>query len=856
MTRKTILAVDGNSILNRAFYGVKPLSTTDGRPTNALFGFVNIIMKAYDSLKPDGVVVAFDLKAPTFRHKECDFYKANRHGMPDDLAAQLEPAKEIVRAFGFHAKEIAGFEADDILGTCAENAKKSTDVDYDCYILTGDRDSFQLVGDKCYVLLAGNNDTVTYDTQAIIDKYGLTPDKLIDLKALMGDTSDNIPGVAGIGEKTAIKLIERFGSLDGLYAEYESSDLSAGVKTKLANGREMAYKSRFLAEIYTSVPLELTYNDVVNSKPDKKELYRIFSDLELKSFIKRFALDGENTPAYDNQDSQAKACNTFVAAELAQGIPSGEKLYVYPDFEENTLFIKQQGDDKLYKTEITDKTLEEVFCDKSKKTTLYNSKEVCLKLISIGKMLENCVDDLMLLSYTADPQEKHEPSALFERHTACILPDKEVSQALCLAMSEIAEKLTQKVSENGSLELYREIELPLAIVLAKMQTRGMKLDTAGLSEYGKKIDARLNERKQNIYALSGEEFNVNSPKQLGEILFNRLGLKGMKKTKSGFSTDAETLERLRPYHPIINEILDFRLVSKLRSTYVEGLLGAVDNQDRLHTNFKQALTLTGRLSSAEPNLQNIPIRKQEGRELRRFFIPENKDSVLIDADYSQIELRILAAVSEDETMINAFCNGIDIHTVTASQVFGLPIEMINSELRKKAKAVNFGIVYGISDFSLAGDLGISIKEAGDYIKSYFSKYPKVEQYLKNAVENAQQNGYVTTLYGRRRYIPELTSQKKPLQSFGKRVAMNSPIQGTAADIIKIAMLKAENALEKAGLDARLILQVHDELIVESSRKHAEMAGEILRHEMENAVKLAVPLEVDLHIADNWFDAHG
>ena len=855
---KILLAVDGNSILNRAFFGVKPLTSPDGRPTNAIYGFFNIILKVIDTLSPSAVAVAFDLKAPTFRHKRCDYYKANRHGMPDELAAQLAPTKEIIEAMGFSIEQIEGYEADDILGTCAANAERDG---YLCYILTGDRDSFQLVSDNCTVLLAGNNDTVTYNPDKIRETYGVVPKQMIEVKALMGDSSDNIPGVPGIGEKTALKLINAYGSLDGVYESYKNAaDIAKGVKAKLEAGRESAYESRFLAEIFTQVPLALGFDNLAVKARDDGKLYSIFTELGLKSLIKRMGLE--------RGSASQQASNTATASFLEEGdgqisqpsVTVEAKEGISPKKDGNLFaFIARDGeciytastDGEVYKCEATDSNLRKVFSPENA-PTVFSAKDV--KLLMYNRGFDACTgDDLMLMSYIVDPADKHDADSLCLRFDSNAEPD---DAEKCRAMPKIKEKLSEKLDAMGGRSLYSDIELPLADTLAKMESRGVKLDIEGLENYGDKIDARLAERQRNIYELSGTEFNINSPKQLGELLFTKLGLPGIKKTKSGFSTDAETLERLRPFHPVINEILDYRLVSKLRSTYVDGLLGAVGRDGRLHTNFKQALTLTGRLSSAEPNLQNIPIRKPEGRELRRFFVPEDENHVLIDADYSQIELRLLAAISGDKTMIDAFIGGTDIHTVTASQVFGVPIELVTPELRKKAKAVNFGIVYGISDFSLAGDIGTTVKEAGRYIESYFEKYAAVKEYLDSVVEKAEKDGYVTTLYGRRRYIPELFAQKKPLRAFGKRVAMNTPIQGTAADIIKIAMVRTEDALKKADIDAKLILQVHDELLVEASREDAETASQILKREMENAASLSVPLSVELEVGDTWYDAHG
>lgn len=863
---RILLAVDGNSILNRAFYGVKPLTSPDGRPTNAVYGFFNIILKVIDSLSPSAVAVAFDLKAPTFRHEKCDYYKANRHGMPDDLAAQLEPTKEIIRAMGYKIEEIEGYEADDILGTCAENAAKEGHL---CYILTGDRDSFQLVSENCTVLLVGNNDTVTYTPEKIRETYGVEPKQMIEVKALMGDSSDNIPGVPGIGEKTALKLITAYGSLDGVYENYENAaDIAKGVKAKLEAGRDSAYESRFLAEICTKVPLDIDFESLKSETPDNDKLYSIFTSLGLKSLIKRTGIStaqkeaqaaksAKSATASFFDENDGTTINTAAAVETVNGISpcaDGEKLYVHISAD-GKIFTANGKDGAVYECEATDENIKSVFGG-GKSVCSFSVKDTELFLMKHGAECTEVAKngtDLMLMSYVADPADKNDADSLCLRFDSNAEPD---DAEKCRAMPAIEKKLAEKLSDMGGTKLYTEIELPLADVLAKMEYRGVKLDTDGLKKYGDKIDARLAERQRNIYELSETEFNINSPKQLGDVLFVKLGLPGIKKTKSGFSTDAETLERLRSLHPVINEILDYRLVSKLRSTYVEGLLDAVGDDGRLHTNFKQAFTLTGRLSSAEPNLQNIPIRKPEGRELRRFFVPEDSDHVLIDADYSQIELRLLAAISGDKTMTDAFIKGIDIHSVTASQVFGVPLELVTPELRKKAKAVNFGIVYGISDYSLAGDIGTTVKEAGRYIDSYFEKYSAVKEYLDSTVEKAERDGYVTTLYGRRRYIPELSAQKKPLRAFGKRVAMNTPIQGTAADIIKIAMVRTEKALDEANIDAKLILQVHDELLVEASKKDAARAAEILKHEMESAASLTVPLSAELEIGDTWYDAHG
>ncbi len=848
--KKKILVIDGNSILNRAFYGVKPLSTRDGRPTNAIFGFVNIIMKSVESLCPDGVGVAFDLRAPTFRHKKYSLYKANRHGMPEDLAAQLQPVKDISESLGFHVLSLEGYEADDILGTASKLADENG---YECYILTGDRDSLQLISDNSFVLLATNAETILYDKAKFAESYGgLTPDKLIDLKALMGDSSDNIPGIPGVGEKTALKLIDEYGSLDGLYENYTDSSLSAKMKEKITDGKDSAYLSFELATIFREVPLDLGYEALKRRDIDKMKLYEIFSDLELRGFITRFGLDGtsegNNVPA----DTEKK----FTDYECADSIDINEDtiLYVHPDFSEDKLYA---DNGKKYIVPASVQNLKAIF-EGCAKCVLYDSKAVASELLARDIRLKNCIFDLKLAAYICDPSAKNEPenlSGLAKSESADRNDKIQNNFALLLAMPYLYDYFAKLLVEYKSEKLYYETELPLAITLAKMEKEGMALDAEGLRRYNIELEARIEKRKANIYELAGCEFNINSPKQLGEVLFERIGLPGMKKTKSGFSTDADTLEHLRPYHGIINEILDYRTVSKLKSTYGDGLLAALSSDGRLHTNFKHAYTQTGRLSSAEPNLQNIPIKTPEGRELRKFFVASGKDYCLIDADYSQIELRILAALSGDKTMVDTFLEGGDIHATTASQVFGVAKEDVTPEMRKSAKAVNFGIVYGISDFSLAGDIGVTRKEAAAYIDGYFAKYPGVKRYLDELCENAASDGYVTTLYGRRRNIPELQSPKKTLQALGKRLAMNTPIQGTAADIIKMAMVKTEKALAESGLCARLILQVHDELIVEAKREDAEKAAELLRTCMESAVSMAVPLSVEVNIADSWFDAH-
>ncbi len=858
--RKKLLIIDGNSVLNRAFYGVRPMTTSDGRPTNAIFGFINMIHKQLEKLSPDACGIAFDLRAPTFRHKKCDYYKANRKGMPEELAAQLDGAKRAAEYLGIHVLSLEGYEADDILGTAAKCANNDTDCDYDCYIMTGDRDSFQLVGERSFVLLCTNSDTVFYDIDKIAESYsGLSPKSLIDVKALMGDSSDNIPGVPGIGEKTAVKLICEFSSLDGLYEKLCDSSLSKGTVEKLKNGKDMAYESRFLAEICCDVPLDVSFDALRYHGIKRNELYELLSSFELKSIISRLGLEkksDESTLSFFDDEEDAEQFTDFSECESVPTL-SGE-VGIFVNTDDDLIYI--DSDEGMFICPATDKNLGDIFADGKITTVLYDSKETCRLLLSKGIPMTNCSFDVMLAEYVVSPSVKGGISDILSGRSkkGFDISDEKQKNLLCTRyLREAKTELCEKIKNDGLEFIYYSIELPLAMTLARTEHEGFRLDAKGIEEYGKLLDVRLEERTANIFALSGGEFNINSPKQLAQVLYEKLSLPALKKTKSGYSTDAETLEKLRPIHPIINEILDYRVVSKLKSTYVDGLLSLCDRKtSRVYTTFKQALTLTGRLSSTEPNLQNIPIRQAEGRELRKFFVAE-EGNVLVDADYSQIELRILAALSRDERMCDAFLSGEDIHAVTASNVFGVELSQVTPEMRKSAKAVNFGIVYGISDFSLAGDIGTTRKKAGEYIEMYFSKYPGIRAYLDSLIELATEKGYTSTLFGRRRYIPELSAKNKVMQAFGKRVAMNSPIQGTAADIIKLAMIKTEKELSDRGLSAKLILQVHDELIVECPESELSQVCDILGASMESCTegKLTLPLEVSLSYGKTWFDAH-
>ncbi|MBE6718414.1 MAG: DNA polymerase I [Ruminococcaceae bacterium] len=828
---KKMLIIDGNSIVNRAFYGIRPLTTKEGLHTNAIYGFVNILLKNLQSISPDYAAVAFDLKAPTFRHKQYAEYKAGRHAMPDELKMQMPYAHETAENLGFAVLEKEGYEADDILGTLAKMGEANG---CEVYVLTGDKDSLQLISDTTKVLLAGNQDTLTFDRQKFFEKYTIQPEQFVDLKALMGDSSDNIPGVAGVGEKTAIKLIAAEGSLENLYDGIENKDYSASVKQKLINSKEMAFLSQFLARIERDAPIGVELSDIEYKGFDNKGLTDVFTKLEFFNFIKRLELTS------NTESVEYKKTDDITALDKNKNYAIYKKndiLYIYSD---SVQVCAELSDCYSF------------LADKDYKKIVYDVKQYYKEFAEKNIELNGVCFDVMLGAYLADSTlGSYDIEHLTSSYLNVIYEKDKTDNAQ--TVYKLYSVLMDNLEQSGMVKLMENIELPLAHTLSSMERRGFRIEREGLYKYGEALAAIAEELTGRIYFAAGCEFNINSPKQLGEVLFEKLGLPAVKKTKTGYSTNAEVLEKLRPYAPIVDDILEYRQVVKLKSTYVDGLLAVADRNGRVHTTFNQTGTATGRLSSTEPNLQNIPVRQEMGRELRRFFVPENENYVLVDADYSQIELRLLSHISGDETMINAFIDGVDIHTVTASQVFNTAIEFVTPEQRKRAKAVNFGIIYGMSDFSLATDIKVSKKQAGEYIQSYFEKYPKVDEYLKNTVEQAKLDGYVTTLYGRRRYIPDLKSGKAMLRKFGERVAMNSPIQGTAADIIKIAMVNTERALRESGIDAHLILQVHDELIVESNVNCMEKAKEILQREMENAVSLAVPLTVEIQSGKTWYE---
>lgn len=826
------LVIDGNSILNRAFYGIRVLTNSRGVATNAVTGFMNTLLMLEKDVQPDMIAVAFDLKAPTFRHKMYDGYKANRKGMPEDLAQQLPYMKKIIKAMGIAIIEQEGYEADDIIGTISAAC---ADKKIPCTVSTGDRDSFQLVNDYVTVRLAKTKGDIYYTPGVIEDEYGVTPKQMIEVKALMGDTSDNIPGVRGIGEKTALSLIKEFASVDGLYENIDSTLITDGLRNKLINGKESCYMSRKLAEICLTAPIDTELSHYIPGERDDERLAKLLSELEMYKMLQKLQLQPTSAPA------GSKAAGTGNRENQASAMPKGDIIIT----DNSKIYAGGIG----IMNELSGDELRAYANSGSTKYT-FDIKET-LSVSGLEK-LENNKFDTTLAAYLADPDSNdYSMSRLCTQYG---VPEGNSIQEKSITVAALNDILYDNIHQTGSAAVLTDIEIPLATVLVAMEREGVKLDIDGIKAFGEKISEKAEKISREIYEYAGYEFNIGSPKQLGSVLFEKLKLSSAKKTKTGYSTNAEVLESLMDKHPIIPLITEYRALTKLQNTYVTGLLKVVGEDGRVHSTFKQTETRTGRISSAEPNIQNIPVRTPLGREMRRFFTAKD-GYLLVDADYSQIELRVLAHISGDEIMKKAFLDGVDIHTVTASQVFNQPIEWVTPDLRSKAKAVNFGIVYGIGAFSLSKDIGVSMTKASEYIRAYLSKYSGIAHYMDKTVAKARHDGYVETMFGRRRYIKELAAKNKNLQSFGERVAKNTPIQGTAADIIKIAMIKVYNRLKESGLDARLILQVHDELIVEAKEDCAEKVALLLKEEMENAVKLTVPMTVDVNIGKTWYDTH-
>lgn len=844
-----LLTIDGNSILNRAFYGIRLLSNSKGVFTNAITGFLNIYLKEVAEVAPDCVAVAFDMRTPTFRHKASATYKANRKGMPDELAQQLPIIKEILTAMGVKVIECEGYEADDILGTLS---RIFTESGNECYIVTGDRDSLQLVTESTTVRLATNKGTVVYTPDTVRETYGLEPIQLIEVKALQGDSSDNIAGVAGIGEKTALSLIQQFHDIDNLYSSLPDAALTASVKTKLQNGKESAYESRWLGTIVKDAPIPQDPGDYVLGNEDRPKLAEIFGELEMFKMRERFMEGADSSEAVSAEDKLKLAdAPKYEIKPLEVGSIFTSDAKTYFIYDGGKLSVFSGG--IIYETDSEDTILTyltspcEKLCFEAKgahKLALFHGTEIAkldfacdlagylLNSLSTEYTVENMCAKYKVM-YRSDIKGYEDIASL---------------EALCT-------HLKMQLEQNDMTKLYYDIELPLCEVLASMELCGVKVDIDGVKAFGIEIRSDIAQLEKDIYELAGHEFNISSPKQLGVVLFEELKLPCKKKTKSGYSTNAEVLEEIAGLSPIVPLILEYRTLTKLSSTYVDGLVKEIRSDGRVHSVFKQTETRTGRISSTEPNIQNIPVRKEIGRNMRKFFVAED-GKLLLDADYSQIELRVLAAVCGDENMRKIFQSGGDIHTSTAAQVFDLPEGLVSPEMRRAAKAVNFGIIYGIGAFSLSKDIGVTVAQAKKYIQGYLDNFPKVSQFMDSVVEDAQKTGYVTTAFGRRRYIPELMSSNKVMQAFGKRAAMNAPIQGAAADIIKLAMVKVYSRLKEECPDAKLILQVHDELIVEAPEQYADKAAQILEEEMRAAVTLDIPIPAEVNKGKSWYDTKG
>ncbi|MBQ7990572.1 MAG: DNA polymerase I [Oscillospiraceae bacterium] len=837
-----LLAIDGNSIMNRAFYGIKQLSTKDGVFTNAVTGFMNIYFKAKGELSPDACAVAFDLREPTFRHKADPAYKANRHGMPDELAMQMPYIKQILAAMGVTVLEYPGFEADDILGTLASAAGDGDHV----YILTGDRDTLQLIKSNVTVLLHTTREVIRFTPEKFSEVYGgLTPIQLIDVKGLMGDTSDNIKGVKGIGEKTALGLIQTYGSIDALYKALDAGQTvgTKSVETKLSEGRESAEHSRFLATIVTDVPLQRDISAYAYREQRREELAQVLSRLEMYKLLDKLKI--KPVPVVQ-EDAPHEPIEKMDYTRVYTA-PDGDYAFI---FSGNILYTSCGG--KVYRTDDRQEILR--ILSMPCKKTAYGAKAAYRLCFENGITLENVVADAEIAGYLLDSNSSdYTIQTLCSRFGAYGYAEMEEFADIC-ALKGLCTVLARHLERLGGMDLYLNVELPLTETLASMEYYGVAVDRQGILEFGDSLISTIERLKTRIYMQAGKEFNISSPKQLSEVLFTDLGLPAGKKTKTGYSTDADVLEDLESAHPIVHDILTYRQYTKLLSTYVEGLTKMIAPDGRIHTSFNQTETRTGRISSAEPNLQNIPVRTELGRNMRKFFVA-GEGNVLVDGDYSQIELRILAAMSGDKNMQEAFLSGGDIHTKTASQVFGVPLDEVTREMRTAAKAVNFGIVYGISAFSLAKDIGITVTQADRYKKNYLANFPGVRDFLKESVESAAEKGYSLTLFGRRRYIPELSNSNRNVQAFGRRVAMNAPVQGSAADIIKIAMVRVYKRLRDEKLNAHLVLQVHDELIIEADKASAERAAQILAEEMPGAAKIAVPLVTDIKTGTSWAESH-
>ena len=840
-----LLILDGNSVINRAYFGVRPLTTRDGLYTHAIYGFLNILERMEKEEQPDAVCVAFDLHGPTFRHLKYDGYKATRHGMPEELAMQMPVMKDVLRAMNIPIYECQGWEADDVIGTvgkiCSNNG-------WECVVVTGDRDSLQLIDQNVHVKLViskpGQTVATLYDEEKFRAEYGFEPKRLIDLKALMGDSSDNIPGVAGVGPKTATELLLKFGTLDGVYEHLSDASIRPKLREKLEAGKENAYLSYELATIVPEAPIDFEPKDAIIMPYNRPALYALFQRLEFVRLIDKYGLRGAELeqpkvekktsvlPRREELPEAGAPCAVYLAGDGSLGIAWEQGVCTLTPMEAQML-----GDGLANRGNCVCHDM---------KATMHRLDELNLHYGTFGF-------DTALAAYDLNPSQSDYPVSKLATNFLGVSVEDSDAAACAEALWNLRPVLETELEEQGMKKLYTEIELPLCPVLYRMEKLGIDIDRAQLEQFGQMLSQRIAGCEALIYSYSGGPFNINSTKQLGELLFEKLGLPPVKKTKTGYSTNADVLEKLKNKHPIIPAIMDYRMLTKLKSTYADGLLKEIGTDGRIHTTFQNLVTATGRLSSTEPNLQNIPVRTDLGAEIRKMFIPK-PGCVLVDADYSQIELRVLAHIADDTTMQEAFRGGMDIHTVTASQVFGVPPEQVTPLQRRHAKAVNFGIVYGISEFSLAEDIGVSRYEAREYIDSYLANYRGVKAYMKRVVDDAREKGYTETMFGRRRYIPELKSSNFNVRSGAERIALNTPIQGTAADLIKLAMIRVDRALAAHFPEARLLLQVHDELIVECPEEIAPQVAALVSREMEQVASLKVPLTAEAKIGKSWYDA--
>ena len=838
-----LLILDGNSVINRAFYGVKPLTTREGLYTHAIYGFLNILERMEKEEQPDAVCVAFDLHGPTFRHLKYDGYKATRHAMPEELRQQMPLMKEVLTAMNIPIYACQGWEADDVIGTVGQICSNNG---WECVIVTGDRDSLQLIDEHVHVKLviskAGQTTATLYTEENFREEYGFAPAKMVDLKALMGDSSDNIPGVAGVGPKTATDLLLKFGSLDGVYENLQDASVKPKLREKLESGRENAYLSYDLATIVCKAPIDFEPMDAVIQPYNKAALYALFQKLEFVKLIDKYGLRGAAVeapkqavtkiaplPQVDAPPANLANCALYLAEDGSLGIAWENGVCTLTPLEAQMGL--SLGDGLL----------------------LHDAKATMHRLDEMGIAYGSCAFDTALAAYDLNPSQSDYPISKLATNFLGMSVEDGDAAACAEAMWHLRPALTAELEKNGMAQLYFDMELPLCAVLYRMENRGIAIDKEQLAQFGTMLAQRIADCEKLIYSYSEETFNINSTKQLGELLFEKLGLPPVKKTKTGYSTNAEVLEKLKAQHPIIPAIMDYRMLTKLKSTYADGLMAVIGADGRIHTTFQNLVTATGRLSSTDPNLQNIPVRTDLGAEIRKMFIPK-PGHVLVDADYSQIELRVLAHIADDPVMRNAFVSGLDVHTVTAAQVFGIAPEQVTGLQRRHAKAVNFGIVYGISEFSLAEDIGVSRWEAKDYIDSYLAHYSGVRDYMKQVVIDAREQGYTATMYGRKRYIPELKSSNFNIRSGAERIALNTPIQGTAADLIKLAMIRVENALNSQYPEAKLLLQVHDELIVECPETLATAVAELVSREMQNVAQLSVPLQAEAKWGKSWYDA--